>query len=131
MAISLELEKFLTQVSQREQELLDKVIELGTKHPNARYEKSTEENSVLQGCYYTKIACGPGHGCIVGQALQSLFPDSRDLIGQLDHTAGGNYDMVMGTVGLDSPISDKIRDIQRHQDSGKTWGLAIAIAQLE
>lgn len=114
--------------------LIAKVKELGTAYPEAVYVPVNPDPKVC-GCKYTAGACGPGIGCIFGQALLALDPSVRDKLTEVDLEESG-FGAALGTVLLDlgvinreqyneDPLVDALTEVQMKQDKGSCWGEAI------
>ncbi|MCV7688158.1 hypothetical protein M3C66_010000 [Micrococcus luteus] len=113
-------------------DVFDRMVELAKKEPNFRYkdQRVTDEdgNEVEQFlCSYLGMdtqAPDLGRPCIVGQALADLG-FTREELAEVE----GKYAMdAMRELGIepDHRYMSAVEQVQASQDSGKTWGEAIA-----
>lgn len=105
-----------------EQDVLDKIVEIGNRFPDYVYRHKQGELI----CQYTDGA--DGQGCIVGQALRALgVPyDMLKRYDQDDDGIAASYVLrVLLPRNLDVSVLDTINLIQTRQDDGMPWGQAI------
>ena len=113
-------------------DVFDRMVELAMKEPNFRYKDQRvldkDGNEVEQSlCSYLGMdAQAPdlGRPCIVGQALADLGFTREDLA-----EVEGKYAIdAMRELGIepDHLYMSAVEQAQASQDSGKTWGEAIA-----
>lgn len=105
--------------------IIDHVKALAEEYPDAIYELPPG------GCLYTVGKCGPGTGCIVGQAIARMFPDRTDLMAVKDEVAQGSRNFC-NKIGV-SFTDDEHRwlcNVQGKQDRQFTWADAVKHADL-
>lgn len=109
-------------------DLKNKVIELATAYPNAKY--CRPGLPVGGGCHYAKgnVENGPETpGCVIGQALRLLDNVTFNKFYDFGGTILGmvkNHDYFNGT----DDESNWLFCFQCKQDSGKTWSECLKIA---
>lgn len=105
-----------------EHEVLQEVVRLGTEYPDVIYDS-------YGGCYYTSPRCGPGSGCIIGQALQNLGWTVAELkqIEKEYEWSGKVSDMAnaLFPLPIDDSVVKMLQEIQRAQDNRVSWGRAV------
>ncbi|MFC8099415.1 hypothetical protein [Streptomyces sp. NPDC057363] len=89
-------------------------------------------DSALGICYYVHqdVEGKKSAGCIVGHLLNRLGIPLEDL--EEAETNGAQAAMsIVGVTGVSYPVQTLLRNIQRHQDTGKPWGEAFDLARKE
>lgn len=114
-------------------ELQQQVVKVATERPDFVY--IDQENASRTNCSYVGAKKGVvgGEGCIVGQALMRMGIPEQEL-----------RDWENSQQGTGTPVSallrdpevfeytgnilqiEQLRDVQRNQDMGNPWGLAVA-----
>jgi len=94
-----------------EGDLIRAVRALASRHPSDIYVREA-------GCLYDRGKCGPGEGCIIGQAMQSLGKE---------YLYRGLEDMPAPELALGISLGAEgwVLEVQRRQDSCCTWGFAV------
>ena len=100
--------------------LVQTVRKLAADYPDAVYQGTD------RGCFYTIGECGPGNGCIVGQALQKL---GYELEG-FDEQKGVGIGILIARLEIPCSCQDKdwLIFVQDYQDMGKPWKEAVKLA---
>lgn len=109
-------------------ELKTEVLRLAAEYPDTVYPKVMEERSLRQ-CYYTKGECGPGVGCIFGQALTNLDSSLAVRLAAMDaddmfNTGIGN---VVWKLGISATNEEETwcDSVQAAQDNSRRWADAV------
>lgn len=99
--------------------VIDRVRKLAIEHPDAVYKHAK--------CLYTKGACGPGTGCIIGQAL----PEYKEELERLDNITDYYVVEMMKELNIGATREQFLwlETVQHHQDKGDTWEEAVKIAE--
>ena len=103
-------------------EIEAKVRELATKHPDTIYQPNGSS------CEYTKGTSIPGYsGCIIGVAIQMLYPERTGDLRRFDEEANGLaicdlYEEMNIEQDLKSTI---LTNFQALQDDGGEWGTCL------
>ena len=89
--------------------------------------------SVIKGeesCMYTIGKCGPGAGCIVGQAFVAAYPHLKHVAKETDDVGITGPRGLLGNAGLRLNEYDFrwLEAVQNKQDNGCEWGLAVKYA---
>lgn len=75
-------------------------------------------------CSYTEGECGPGEGCLLGQAMQHC--GMKELAYSADHRGEmAIYDLYEETNTLSRNDQIWLNTVQASQDRGATWGEAL------
>lgn len=105
-----------------EQDVLNKIVEIGNRFPDYVYKHKQGELI----CQYTDGA--DGQGCIVGQALRAMGVP-YDMLKRYDQDDIGiaASHVLRNLLGrnLDRSVLNTINLIQQNQDDGMPWGQAI------
>lgn len=107
--------------------LIDTIRKLAEENSDAVYNISGTD---LDSCAYTKGPCGPGVGCIVGQAVAQCYPDKiPQMVAQDDERPVGAATLLYD-LGIE--YSEKeirwINTVQAKQDIGYRWTAAVNMA---
>lgn len=110
-------------------ELLDEVVRVGEDDPEFVYENN-EDGSICS--YLGQSTKNPtGQCCIVGQALQNLGVDRRDLLEVEGFGAGSAVTKLLGETIYGGISTNKelsiIGLIQGFQDAGNSWGRSVKL----
>ena len=102
--------------------LIQSVRDIAAKYPDTKYN--------LKGigyCQYTKGDCGPGSGCLIGQAMQMC--GMEDIAIESDELGEQSIDMLVDKLGVTSK-NDRLWlcRVQYYQDQMKPWSLAVKLA---
>lgn len=100
------------------------VINLSKENPDHVY------NSPY-ACYYT----WPNGGCILGQALIKAYPKIKDLLQLADLRSQFTFTALCKDFKIDLEGDDHLinylEEVQRYQDEGMPWSVAVTKSQLE
>ena len=109
----------------KENPLVTAVRELAEGYPDTVYNVAS-----LDGCRYTIGKCGPGVGCIVGQAIAECYPDKVEAMAQQDKDGPLGVDSLLFDLGINRSENDArwLCCVQSKQDNGYPWAEAIKIA---
>jgi hypothetical protein len=102
--------------------LLAEVRSLAMESPDNIYHRPPQDKEFIAVCEYNRGICDNGSiGCIFGQAFRRLGVEVNKIctISALMHTHFGYHPIT---------IRNWCWTLQRHQDQGKTWGEALALA---
>lgn len=99
--------------------VIDRVRKLAREHPDAVYKHDT--------CLYTKGECGPGVGCIIGQAL----PEYQEELWRLDNITDFHVSSMIRELNIEVTEEQSIwlETVQHYQDKGVTWEKAVKEAE--
>lgn len=109
-------------------QIIDEVRKLASEHPATVYPGIGDKNS----CFYDKPDCGPGTGCIFGQAMQRLGVSLDDLAGlQNEAQDGSKYIRVVmdrHSIEYTSVEGSWCMQVQQNQDVGRAWAMCVKLA---
>lgn len=99
--------------------LIQAIRKLAAEYPDAKYPKGD-----VDYCQYTVGECGPGHGCIIGQALQSSGMEDKAY--KFDRRGESPISCYYEDVNI-SNTNDKewLTYVQSFQDRGMTWSKSV------
>jgi len=102
--------------------MISEVRRIAKEYPNAVY---SMDNLVF--CCYTKGKCGPGFGCLLGQAMQSA--GLRHIANQADEQGEKAISELFNVLNIHN-ANDRmwLSDVQGQQDRGATWEEAVKFA---
>jgi hypothetical protein len=119
-------------------DLVTKVREIAKAYPDVIY-PAQRLSKLEPSCSYEKPACGPGKGCLIGQALSQLGLPEAQLAVLSSHGGILSLAMVFGG-SLFSDFTEKwqfppfsefyrniawLQSVQRKQDRESHWGIAV------
>ena len=83
-----------------------------------------------ESCMYTVGKCGPGVGCIVGQAFIEAYPHLEHVAKDTDNVGVAGPDRLASNAGLQVCPNDIkwLTIVQNKQDNGCEWGSAVEFA---
>jgi hypothetical protein len=102
--------------------LIQSVRDIAGKYPDAIY--IVEEIGYPQ---YTKGDCGPGSGCLLGQAMQAC--GMEDIAAQSDESGEQSIPQLFNELGVTSKNDQLwLINVQCYQDLMRTWREAVRLA---
>jgi hypothetical protein len=105
--------------------LIAEVYWLAGNHPDAVY---VQKRPKLLRCYYTRGAADGGQGCLIGQALLSLYPSLKDTLVGLDKNEPISVLGLFEALGWDEGNGTYwLYEVQKRQDQGLTWSEAVNV----
>lgn len=113
-------------------QVIEEVRRLAEEQPDFVY--SDQEGAGGGECSYFGCSAGDssGQACIVGQGLASLNVDMSDLKRKEDTGHGMAIATALEGGVVDIPYTEEeakwLGDVQNHQDGGKPWAQAVALA---
>jgi len=96
--------------------IIKAVRDLAEKYPETIYPRHS-----VPYCKYTEGDCGPGSGCLIGQALQACGMKEK---AEWADAQGKTSVMLLG-LEVSSDELAWLKDVQLYQDRGRTWKKAI------
>ena len=106
--------------------LCNAVRKLAEDFPDTVYSVVMGEKS----CMYTIGTCGPGKGCIVGQAFVAAYPHLKHVAEYTDGTGIAGPETLLKNAGMEVHSADLewLTVVQNKQDNGVEWSLAVKFA---
>jgi hypothetical protein len=102
--------------------VIEEIRKLAAEYPDVVYESDDPGN-----CFYTQGKCGPGSGCIIGQAIQRAMPDKTPSLEYIDFNGVVGFYSMSSSVGLNMAAVDQgwASNVQILQDKKFTWAEAV------
>lgn len=112
-------------------DIIAEVRRLAKNNQDVIYNKC--DNS--SGCFYTHGEAGGKQGCIIGQAIIHLYPNSKEFFTILDNNNDFTYvtikylaPLLFGTTDIDNLKILWLKEVQTKQDENNTWSDAVKSA---
>lgn len=107
--------------------LIETIRKLAEENPEAVYSVSDID---FDNCQYTRGVCGPGSGCIVGQAIAQLYPDKIPKMVAQDNRGPIGAAALFDDLDIEYKRKEIrwINTVQARQDVGHPWLDAIKLA---
>lgn len=96
------------------------VRKLAEEYPDAVYPN--------RKCYYSTGECGPGEGCIVGQAAKIACPELYEIMRQRDQQAMTDISAILAPYNLPRIKLYWLSLVQSRQDHRQPWNKCITDA---
>lgn len=99
------------------------VRRLAEANPDAEYRAYVPEGEDFASCWYTTGTAGGQVGCLIGQAIRNLDKEMYDRIAGYEEEKRRSVEIcMMRDVFVGFPeVSNWLREVQYHQDSGLSW----------
>lgn len=108
------------------QAIKEEVIRLATEYPDSVY-RAPSDTEIR--CQYLRGKCGPGEGCIIGQAIMKLDSSKQEVLKEADSGFNGEpIDEIMEELGIEEfnqSELDWLCNVQANQDRATPWGECI------